>query len=141
MKYIRGLLILAVLAAVAIVATMRASAQAPKFQQDIVVQGKAMPGSTTDLFLTFSGPFTVPGVTLSQGTYVFRSPSPGVLQVLSADRRATYAMAFTTPVERGVVTDEPEVTFGEFVGDSPRKIIALWRSNAVNGQQLIYPDK
>jgi hypothetical protein len=117
---IRRFLALSVLAALAVIPAMGVSAQAPKFQQDIVVQGKAMPGSTSDLFLTFSGPFSVPGVSLSQGTYIFRSPSPGVLQVLSADRRATYAMTFTTPVERDVATEGPQVKFGEqTTGGSP----------------------
>jgi hypothetical protein len=136
----KGVWALLVLAAVAVILTLGASAQAPKFQQDIVVQGRAMPGSTSDFFLTFSGPFSVSGISLAQGTYVFRSTSPGVLQVLSADRRASYAMVFTTPVERQVVTDAPEVKFGAPTTEgSPQKVVAWWRPETRYGQQLIYP--
>ena len=140
MRDIRSFLAVSVLAAVAVIPAMGVSAQAPKFQQDIVVQGKAMPGSTSDFFLTFSGPFSVPGVTLTQGTYVFRSTSPGVLQVLSADRLATYAMAFTIPVERDVVAEGAQVKFGASkTENSPQRVIAWWRPDTRYGQQLIYP--
>lgn len=140
-KYIHRYLALGVLAAVAVIPTMGA-AQAPKFQQDIIVQGKAMPGSTSDFFLTFSGPFSMPGVSLAQGTYIFRSPSPGLLQVLSADRRATYAMAFTIPVERDVASEGLQVKFGTPVTEgSPQRVIAWWRPEMRSGQQLIYPNR
>jgi len=118
---------------------MGVSAQAPNFRQDIVVQGKTLPGSTSDFFLTFSGPFSLPGITLAQGTYVFRSTSPGVLQMLSADRRTTYAMAFTIPVERSVVTQGPEVKFESLTEGSPQRVVAWCRPDTPDGQQLIHP--
>lgn len=140
MKYLRGVLVLSILAAVAAIPTMGVSAQVPKFQQDILVQGRAMPGSTSDFFLTFSGPFSVHGITLPQGTYVFRNASPGVLQVLSTDRSATYAMAFTIPVERNSVTEGPEVKFGApATAGSPQRVVAWWRPETRYGEQLIYP--
>jgi hypothetical protein len=133
-------LLLAVLVAAAALSGTDAGAQAPKFRQDIVVQGQAMPGSINDFFLTFSGPLSVPGVSLARGTYLFRNLSPGVLQVMSADRRATYAMAFTVPVEREVASDRHEVTLGEPVAPgSPQRLVAWWVPGATVGQALIYP--
>src|SRR5262249_35047312 len=52
--------------------------------------------------LTFSGPVSLPGVTLPAGSYLFRfiSPinSPDVLQVMSVDGTESYAMLHTIPV-------------------------------------------
>jgi hypothetical protein len=54
-------------------------------------------------YLTFSGPFALPGVTLPAGTYTFEVASPGsydVVRVLSRDRGQQYVTAFTKRVER-----------------------------------------
>lgn len=103
------------------------------------MQGATIAGSTTDYFLTFSGPFSVPGVTLAQGTYLFRRPSAGVLQVLSSDRQQVYVQAHTVPVYRARTTDNFEVRFAEpsAVG-APHKVVAWFLPGATLGQELIY---
>jgi hypothetical protein len=54
-------------------------------------------------YLTFSAPFSLPGVTLPAGTYTFEVASPGsydVVQVMSRDRTHQYLAAFTARVRR-----------------------------------------
>jgi hypothetical protein len=54
-------------------------------------------------YLTFSAPFSLPGVTLPAGTYTFELASPGsydVVQVMSRDRTHQYLAAFTARVQR-----------------------------------------
>lgn len=54
-------------------------------------------------YLTFSGRFSLPGVSLGAGTYIFErvSPTAGtVVQVLSQDRSQAYYLGFTMRVDR-----------------------------------------
>lgn len=54
-------------------------------------------------YLTFSGPFALPGVSLVAGTYVFERASPTegtVIQVLSRDRSKIHYLGFTMRAER-----------------------------------------
>jgi hypothetical protein len=54
--------------------------------------------------LTFSGPVSLPNVTLPAGTYLFKfvDPinAPGVLWVMSKDGKTAYAMLHTIPIVR-----------------------------------------
>ena len=63
----------------------------------------AQPLDKRTLF-TFSGPVTLPGVTLPAGQYLFRLADPNssskVVQVLNADGTKPYGLFFTIPAER-----------------------------------------
>ena len=70
--------------------TLSAAAQQP-FEYKVNVMGEAVKGSAGDHFLTFSGPFQIPEVTLPAGTYVFTVVAPSVVRVSSPDRSQQYA--------------------------------------------------
>ncbi|OFW19552.1 MAG: hypothetical protein A3H97_24920 [Acidobacteria bacterium RIFCSPLOWO2_02_FULL_65_29] len=139
MRFFKTFLFLAALGAAVGLSGGWAGAQAPQFHQEVKVRGAAMAGSTTDAILTFSGPFSVPGVSLAQGTYVFSRPSAGVLQVLSADREQVYTQTFTIQLTRATATDDFEVRFAEpSVVGAPQRVVAWFAPGARVGQELIY---
>ena len=93
--------------------------------------------------LTFSGPVSLPGVTLPAGTYVFRFVDvnvSNVLEVLSEDGKTAYAMINTIPIERSA----EEAKKGEIVtfnketpaGASPK--VDAWFFDENLGCELIY---
>lgn len=94
-------------------------------------------------YLTFSGPVSLPGITLPAGKYIFRFPSRytarSVIQVLSADRKTTYVMLQTSPAWRQVVTSDPEVRFRETASDAPPAIATFFQPFAHNGYEFTYP--
>jgi hypothetical protein len=79
-------------------------------------------------YLTFSGPVSLPDVTLPAGTYVFHfvEPirAPGVLMVMSEDRKTSYAMLFTIPIVRTETESNKSdiVTFRETPTGAPAQI-------------------
>jgi hypothetical protein len=142
MRLFKSLLFMAALSAVVALSAGRAGAQAPQFHQEVKVLGMTMPGSAGEYFLTFSGPFSIPGVTLAEGTYLFRRPTHGVLQVLSSDRRHVYTQAFTVPMSRAKATDEVEVTFAEpSVTGAPQRVRAWYAPGETVGQELLYDQR
>lgn len=94
-------------------------------------------------YLTFSGPVSLPGVTLQAGRYLFTFPSRhsarSVIQVLSGDRTIVYAMMQTITIWRPKILHDPEVTFKETRADAPPAIRALFRPHSRIGYELLYP--
>ena len=90
-------------------------------------------------YLTFSGPVALPGVAMPAGEYIFQFPAPGVLQVLSRDRKIAYAMMLTIPKTRAEVSWEHVVTFKETRKDAPPAIETWFRPGESIGYELLYP--
>ena len=94
-------------------------------------------------YFTFSGPVSVPGVTLPAGTYLFRignsSGNRDIVQVLSEDGRQAYAMFFGRQVLRDDVIDSPEVRFLETAIDMPTAIQSWWYTQELGGYEFVYP--
>jgi hypothetical protein len=94
-------------------------------------------------FFTFSGPVTLPGVTLPAGTYLFRNPDTlsgrRVVQVLSEDGRQAYAQMLTIPVQRFDAPKDPEIRFMETAEGTPAAIKAWWYPGNTIGWEFIYP--
>src|SRR4026208_898966 len=82
----------------------------------------AQPLDKRTLFL-FSGPVTLPGVTLPAGQYLFRladlTSSSKVVQVLNADGTKPYGLFFTIPAERLEPASSPEGHFMEKASGTP----------------------
>ena len=97
---------------------------------------------TTDhrTYFTFSGPVTLPGVTLPARTYLFRNPdtSRRVVQVLSDDGMTAYAQLLTIPAERFDVPKDPEIQFMETAEGNPPAIKAWWYPGNRIGWEFIY---
>ena len=78
----------------------------------------------------FSGPFTLPGVTLPAGKYLFRLPDPmtsrNIVQVLSADGKKIYGTFFAIPAYRTAAPEKPEVRFMETPAAMTHAIRTWW---------------
>jgi cobalamin biosynthesis Mg chelatase CobN len=92
---------------------------------------------------TFSGPVTMPGVTLPAGQYLFRLADPStsakVVHVLSADGTKPYGMFFSYPAERFEASSKPEVRFMETATGMPAAIKTWWYPGERTGFEFIYP--
>src|SRR5688572_19473954 len=81
-------------------------------------------------FFTFSGPVTLPGVTLPAGTYLFRLANPDssrkVINVLSADGKRSLAMLHTIPNQLLRAPQKPEIRFMEAGANKPLPIKTWW---------------
>ena len=90
--------------------------------------------------LTFNRPFSLPGVTLGAGTYIFERASENAIEVVrvsSRDRRSVYYMGFTQLVEkpRGVASP---VTFGEAPAGSASPVRAWYPTGTNTGHRFLY---
>ena len=130
---------LALVLVVALGAQAGAQNSTPRFRQTVTVPGVTPLAPGSEYAVWFSGPFGLPGVGLSGGTYVFRVPTSNVIQVLSGDRAHVYAMVMTIPTTRKVT--ERDVVFGEGLAYAPRPIAAWFPPGSKFGHQLLYPKK
>jgi len=92
--------------------------------------------------ITFSGPVTLPNVSLPAGTYLFRFVDinkSSVVQVLSDDGKVQYAMFNTIPIQRTAeaAKDGDIVTFKESPEATPRAVDAWFYDDTV-GCEAIY---
>jgi LPXTG-motif cell wall-anchored protein len=93
-------------------------------------------------YFTFSGPVSVPGVTLPAGKYLFRladSANRNVVQVLSSDGLTPYAMFFAMRVQRMEAAAEPEIRFMETASNMPVAVDTWWYPNERGGYAFVYP--
>jgi hypothetical protein len=102
----------------------------------------AQPLDKRTLF-TFSGPVTLPGVTLPAGQYLFRLADPNssakVVQVLNAEGTKPYGLFFTIPAERVEPASSPEVRFMETASGTPAAIRTWWYPGERRGYEFIFP--
>src|SRR5262245_7485542 len=113
----------------------------PRFKEDVQVTSgeQRVRGSSGDHRLTFSGPFALPDVSLSAGTYIFRPGPANTLQVLSADGLTAYAWLLTIPVSRQSATRSYEVRFGDpGAAGAPRRLTTFFEPRQTWGYELIY---
>jgi LPXTG-motif cell wall-anchored protein len=92
---------------------------------------------------TFSGPVSMPGVTLPAGKYLFRLANPdsgrNVVQVLNADGTKPYGMFFAMRAERFEAASTPEVRFMETAAGMPAAIKTWWYPGERSGYEFVYP--
>ena len=102
----------------------------------------AQPADKRTIF-TFSGPVTMPGVTLPAGKYVFRLANPEssarVVQVFSGDGKKAYGMFFSHPAERLEAAKNAEVRFMETAPGAGSAIKTWWYPGERTGFEFIYP--
>jgi hypothetical protein len=103
--------------------------------------GSADVGTNRTTELTFSKPFSLPGVTLGAGTYIFERAAPlsaiEVVRVSSRDRRFVYYMGFTELVEkpRGVASP---IVFGEAPAGAPVPVKEWYPTGTSTGHRFHY---
>ena len=117
----------------AAVATLMLCVPAPTFAQTADYQ----------TYFTFSGPVTLPGVTLPAGKYLFRladaNTSRRVINVLTADGKDSLAMLTSIPSRLSKAPTEPEVRFMETSANAPPPIKTWWYPGNSTGYEFIYP--
>ena len=95
------------------------------------------------VYLTFSGPVQIPGMTLPGGSYSFELAEPGasdaVMEVLNRDRTHFFGFFFTVPTIRLKATDALVVTFRESRRGIPPAVRALFYPGELNGREFFYP--
>lgn len=103
--------------------------------------GDANVDSERTVELTFSKPFSLPGVSLGAGTYIFERAAPqsaiDVVRVSSRDRRFVYYMGFTELVEqpRG---NKSAIAFGEAPAGAPVPVRAWYPTGTSTGHLFLY---
>ncbi len=96
-------------------------------------------------YITFSGPVTLPGVTLPAGTYLFKHLEPGLLphrhvvQVFSKDGTELYATLLAVPDYRLHAHGKPVIVFGESPANQPEAIKAWFYPGDHSGDEFVYP--
>lgn len=92
-----------------------------------------------------SAPFSLPGVTLPAGCYMFRlvddSRGRDVVQVLSGDGRTVYAMFGTLRTQRGEAADKAAVLFMETASGLPIAVRSWWYPAESYGYEFLYSRK
>lgn len=93
------------------------------------------------VIFNFSGPVTLPGMTLPTGTYLFRvaTPNRNVIQVLNADGTKIYGTFFAISAHRNAIPEKPEVRFMEAASSMPHAIRTWWYPGDSTGFEFIYP--
>jgi hypothetical protein len=137
---VRTMLVGAVaLAAVQVAGTsLQAHTQSPKFKENVEVSGLTHHG-LGELTVAFSGPVSLPGVSLPAGKYIFRQPGSNIVQVADMNGQP-YRMFLTIPTVRNRAEDGYSFVLGPGPhADSPRRILAMFRPGETTGQQFIYP--
>jgi hypothetical protein len=97
-------------------------------------------------YLTFDRAVQLPGVTLEKGTYIFElldsASAPGVVCVVSRDRKVAYFMGLTNAAERprGLRLDV-SVSLGEARAGAAPPITVWWPIGERTGRAFIYPGR
>jgi len=97
-------------------------------------------------YLTFNRSVQLPGVTLDRGTYIFElldsASAPGVVRVVSGDRKVAYFLGLTNAAERprGMRSDA-SVSFGEAQAGAAPPITAWWPVGERSGRAFIYRNR
>jgi hypothetical protein len=91
---------------------------------------------------TFSGPVSMPGVTLPAGEYVFRladaDSTRKVIQVQNKEGRSL-GMFFSIPIDRPEADSDPEIGFIETASGLPAAVRSWWYAGDRSGYEFIYP--
>ena len=95
------------------------------------------------MYLTFSGPVALPGVSLGAGTYAFEIANPmtggDIVRVQSRDGKTSYFQGFTTPVSKPPsMRADAMVSFGEAVKGAPVPIVTWWPTGESTGRRFQY---
>ena len=94
-------------------------------------------------FVTFSGPVTIPGMTLPAGTYTFRlAESPAdrhIVQIFDKEQSKIFATLLAVPAERNQAEGEPVITFRETPADRPPALRYWYYAGEKSGNEFVYP--
>ena len=101
--------------------------------------------SSSPSYVTFSGPVSLPGVSLGSGTYVFErvNPESGTHLVMVRNRatRQVCFLGFTLPVSRPAgMKDDRQIVLKESPKGVAPRIDAWYPAGELTGAQFMYPE-
>lgn len=94
-------------------------------------------------FVTFSGPVSVPGMTLPAGTYTFRimdsNTDRHIVQIFNREGTQLMTTLLAIPAQRMEPTGDPIITFKETRSDQPPAVHYWYYAGDLAGNELVYP--
>ena len=96
---------------------------------------------TTTAHLTFSGSVSLPGVTLTRGTYTFElvEGNPDIVRVLNRDHSRVYYTGFTRRVDRPArIASNQMATLAETPRGFPPQVDTWYPVGGSSGHQFIH---
>lgn len=96
-------------------------------------------------FVTFSGPVSVPGMTLPAGTYTFRimdsMTDRHIVQIFDRDQMKLFTTLLAVPAERNEPSGDSVITFKEAPVNMPPAVHYWYYAGEKAGNELVYPKK
>jgi hypothetical protein len=94
-------------------------------------------------FVTFSGPVSLPGMTLPAGTYTFRiadsQTDRHIVQIFDRDGMKLFTTLLAVPAQRPEAEGDPVITFKETPSDRPPAVHFWYYAGEKDGNELVYP--
>jgi len=94
-------------------------------------------------YVTFSGPVSVPGMTLPAGTYEFKlidsNTNRNVVQIFNREGTKLFTTLLAVPAQRMEPTGDPVITFKETASDRPPAVHYWYYAGDLAGNELVYP--
>jgi hypothetical protein len=94
-------------------------------------------------YVTFSGPVSLPGMTLPAGTYTFKiadsQADRHIVQVFSKDETKIFTTLLAVPAQRNEASGDPVITFKETPSDQPPAVHYWYYAGEKDGNELVYP--
>lgn len=94
-------------------------------------------------FVTFSGPVSVPGMTLPAGTYTFRildsQTDRHIVQIFDKESMKLFTTLLAIPAQRADAGGDPVITFKETASDRPPAVHYWYYAGDKDGNELVYP--
>ena len=94
-------------------------------------------------YVTFSGPVSVPGMTLPAGTYTFRiadsQTDRHIVQIFNREGTKLFTTLLAIPAQRPEAEGDPVITFKETPSDRPPAVHYWYYAGDKDGNELVYP--
>jgi len=94
-------------------------------------------------YVTFSGPVSVPGMTLPGGTYAFKimdsNADRHIVQIFNREQTKLFTTLLAVPATRPEPTGDPVITFKETRSDQPPAVHYWYYAGDLAGNELVYP--
>jgi hypothetical protein len=94
-------------------------------------------------FVTFSGPVSVPGMTLPAGTYTFKiadsQTDRHIVQIFNREGTKLFTTLLAVPAQRPEPEGDPVITFKETPADRPPAVHYWYYAGEKDGNELVYP--
>jgi hypothetical protein len=94
-------------------------------------------------YVTFSGPVSIPGMTLPAGTYTFRllnsDTNRNIVQIFDREGMKLYTTLLAIPATRPEPSGDPVITFKVTPSDRPPAVRYWYYAGDTAGNELVYP--